>query len=1033
MLSIYKASAGSGKTFTLTREYLRMLLRMPLQPREKRLPHTRILAVTFTKKATAEMKDRILRELYILAKTPQDSCYINDFLADTKIRLTIQQLQEKAQFLLIGILQDYTRFSVSTIDGFFQQVIRTFALELGLSATYDLDMDGKEMVQQAVNELFIRIKEAKDEDKDLMSWLIEYIKRKINNNKSWNPSDSINLFSQELLKEQLIRKIDEIQRVFADKNTMRQYQLQLQQICDSSEQQVDSLLKLSLAIFAREEGWNQKLVKLFHRAPSRWLTEGCGAEFEKVINDPTLIAPKRHSKAKQIELQNIYLQDLQPLFEQLEDICTGNISRDYITAQAILSNLHTMGILQDVARQIETTNRNIGRLPISETNTFVHQIIDEQDAPFIYERIGQHYQHYLIDEFQDTSALQWENFSPLITEAESQDRDNLIVGDVKQSIYRFRNSDWRTLTRVPNQFAHTQLPKMEYNFRTAPVVIANNEKLMQTYSQWVADQIDELTKQPELSLNIRTMYSPEEMHQKPAKSYGGYFHMQFFEGDNTQNAQFQAMLEQLQSIENEGIDLNRVTILARDGNDIRDISTFLIEHGYNIQSSEGLAIGANYTIKLIISLLRNEDDQFDSITEAYIKLTMGSLTEEQNACIARAKELPLYEQVQMLIDQLHLYKQPEDTPYLITFQDLIYNYTLNRVADKAAFLEYWDKKAYKTKIASPATSNAIRVMTIHSSKGLEFDIVMLPCFEWDINRLKATDIIWCTPTTAPFNQLPLVAAHPKEELLKSHFANDYIQEKISQYIDNLNLTYVAITRPRYRLYAYGPMFSYTKKNELKISKIGQLISYLYRDELNEQHIYSSLQVGEPLAPLPPQETTDTNTINAQYLSTPINNRLTLRSRAEDDFEKDTPLATIDLGILMHLWLSQINVWQDAEPALKRLINTGKVTEQQAVELRKQLILLQALIQRENHNDWFSNHYQILSEQDIITSSGNIQRPDRVMISGKHAIIIDYKFGKEKPLSHLEQVRDYMSLLNQMGYTTEGYIIYVALNIIQSIQ
>lgn len=1031
MLSIYKASAGSGKTFTLTREYLRMLLQMPLYPNEIRLPHTRILAVTFTKKATAEMKERILRELYVLAYSPEESCYISDFLSDKKIQLDLPQIQEKALCLLIGILQDYTRFSVSTIDGFFQQVIRTFAMELGLSVTYDLAMDGEEMVQQAVDDIFVRIRESRHEDKELISWMLDYIQGNIDNAKRWDPSSSIKGFSFELLKERLMRKMDAIQQVFSNKETMKQYRAQLLHICQSSEQKVAALLQQCRDIFATEEGWNKVLVKSFYGSPTKWLSGELGTNFINVLNDPTTICPKATKKVQQEHLLNIYTQQLQPLFQELYEICTGNTLSDYITANAILPNLYTMGILQDVAQQIETTNRNLGRLPISETNHLVNLIIDGQDAPFIYERIGQRYRHYMIDEFQDTSALQWENFYPLIQEAESngQNQANLIVGDVKQSIYRFRNSDWHTLIQVPNQFQNTTMPKMEYNFRTAPQVILHNEKVMHAYSNWVADTIDQITGLPHLSQDIRTMYSSEEMHQKPAKSYDGYFHMQFFEGKKTREAQFNAMLEQIQALEQENIDLGRIAILVRYKKEAKAVSEFLIERGYNVQSSEGLIVGSHPFIKLLVNLLRQEEDSIDNISEAYINQTLGHLTEQQKDSILHARQLPLYEQVQALIDELQLHQHSETIPYLIAFQDAIYTFTQNRVADRKSFLEYWDRNCERIKIAAPATTEAIQVMTIHSSKGLEFDVVILPCFDWAINDIRPTDFIWCAPTKAPFFTLPLVAVHPKTALLKSHLANDYIQELIAQHIDQLNTTYVALTRPRYRIYAYGPKH----ENGKKISNVGQLVSYMFEQELNEQNIYSSLAEGQDHpAPLPTSDRPCINTINAEYLTSPIAQRLTLRSRAENDFNQDTPLATVDLGILMHLWLSHINTWQDAQPALQRLIVQGDINESQAQEMRLQLERLQALIRRENHDDWFSTSYHILSEQDIITPHGNIHRPDRIMIKDKHAIVIDYKFGYEQPKSHLEQVRDYMLLLQQMGYTTEGHIVYVALNKIETI-
>ena len=228
-----------------------------------------------------------------------------------------------------------------------------------------------------------------------------------------------------------------------------------------------------------------------------------GNTFNKVLENPTSAYVKSIPKAQQQHLATIYDQQLAPIFLQLHQLCTGNTARNYHTAKAIIPNLYTMGILQDVNRQISETDLVLGRLPISKTNQIINQIIDGQDAPFIYERIGQYYRHYMIDEFQDTSALQWENFAPLIHETEGNNHDNLIVGDVKQSIYRFRNSDWHLLNAVSSQFQNVKLPKMDENWRTAEVVITENEKLLQRYSTWVADRIDEQTLQPDLSQDIR--------------------------------------------------------------------------------------------------------------------------------------------------------------------------------------------------------------------------------------------------------------------------------------------------------------------------------------------------------------------------------------------------------------------------------------------------------------------------------------------------------------------------------------------------
>ena len=1026
MLSIYNASAGSGKTFTLTREYLRLLLQDQQPISDKRLPHSRILAVTFTKKATAEMKERILKELYIMATDPANSDHAQSIIQLSGNQYNISAIQQQALNLLVGILQDYSRFSVSTIDGFFQQIIRTFAKDLDLSATYDLSLDGEEMIQEAVDDIFKRIRTDETADKELINWIIDFIQKNINEDSKWNPNESIKLFSRQLLQEQLMRRMNDLQKVFEDKNFIRTYRTKLQQICNHSEQRVAQLLQQVADIFATEQGWNKDICSAIHKSPEIWLRGEQGKTFFSIIDNPEKVFTKsKTTQAQQQILLGIYHQQVEPIFMQLAQIYTDATSQNYLTAKEILPHLYTLGILQDVQKQIETTNRNVGRLPISSINHLINQVIDNQDSPFIYERIGQYFHHYMIDEFQDTSALQWDNFAPLIHEAESNRHDNLIVGDVKQSIYRFRNSNWRLLKQVAEQFHHSKVFHMPNNWRTAPIIVQENEKLIQTISTHIATQLCNKYAQSNLGEDISYIFDPNTMHQKAAKQVPGYFHLQFFEGNDADEQTLNMLHLQLQSIQQEGIDLQRVTLLVRYTSQAKLLAQYLVNKGYCVQSSEGLQVSAHPAIQLLINLLQQEGETIEPIHEAYIKRHVGELTEEKKQSIIHTQQLPLYEQVQQLINLLQLSEQHDVAPYLTSFLDIIYQFTKNRVANRKTFLQYWERRGKNKTIPSSPAANAIQIMTIHSSKGLEFDIVFIPFFNWEITKTRPNDIIWCEPQTEPFNQLPLVAVHPSKALLQSHFKNEYIQEQIAQSIDNLNLTYVAITRPKYRLYIYGQI------NRKTTGSIGAELFTLYKHMLNDQLTYSVPQTDFP-APLPTLDADTTNTIPASYVYEPIDSRLTLRSRAEDDFTQDTPLAIVNLGILMHLWLSHINTWQDAEPALARLMREGQVTEQQAIELREEFTKLQTLIERENHNEWFTGQYTILSERNILTPSGNTQRPDRVMIKDNHAIVIDYKFGHEQPKSHLEQVRDYMLLLQQMGYTTEGYIIYNALQTIQSI-
>lgn len=1037
MLSIYKASAGSGKTFALTREYIRMLLKD--KHTDVRLPHSRILAVTFTKKSTAEMKERILKELYILAQFPDQSAYIQDYLQDKQIGLTKEAIQKRAQLLMIGILQDYNRFSVSTIDGFFQQIIRTFAMELGLSTNYDLSLDQQEIVEQAVDDIFKRIRtsDSKETD-DLNSWLIEYARNNIEQNKYWNPIESIKKFSSELSKERLMQQMDDIQEIFSDKEKMRSYYNELKRIQDTilaQVKQLHELIKQKISTF-NIESINKKAISICNKPVEELISKGLNSTLINVINGTVTFYKKTGvNKEEQQAIQSRFENELLPVINELQEILTSPQIYDYITANAILKQIYSLGILQDVASQIKTTNQQQGRLPISEINQLIYKIIDGQEAPFIYERIGQYYHHYMIDEFQDTSILQWKNFNPLIKETESNGFNNLIVGDIKQSIYRFRNSDWHLLTQVDKEFDNTEFAKgMDGNWRTAKEIVENNEHLIQQYCTWIVEDLktqypSHITQLEELA----RIYSYDEMHQEAKKKHKGYFHMQFFEGKNYVEQSLNTLVQQIQNFQQENIDLSRITILTRTSNEAELVAKQLIRNSFEVQSVQGLRIESHKAVQVLIALLKLSIEP-DEIQTLFLTKLLGDI-EQYTKSIEEARKLPLYSHVQQLIDELNLTTWEGALPYITAFQDKIYQFTQNKVADIRLFLKYWDSKGKNANIPAPKTSSAINIMTIHSSKGLEFDIVMIPFFDWKLKKTHPDDIIWCTPTTAPFNTIPLVPVHPSNDLIRSHLAEDYIQEELALYTDILNLTYVAITRPKNRLYLYGPKFTTKKKDDpSKPNNIGQLISLLYHNKLNADRIYTSLNNNEDLPTLPLQEDNDNNILSAKYTSIPTDDqRFKLRSRSDDEFDLETPLSIVDLGNLMHLWLSYIGVWADADPALERLLRSGQVTEEQATEMQNQLRVLRELISQHNHDDWFSGNYQTLTEQDILTPSQKTYRPDRIMIKDKHAIVIDYKFGHQQKPSYIEQIRGYILLLRQLGYTSEGYIIYNQTNNIHAVQ
>ena len=984
------------------------------------------------------MKERILQALYTLYKAPSESPFYNDLVQH--FQFDASTLQTQAKKLLIAILKDYNHFAVSTIDGFFQQVIRTFALDLDLSTSYDIALDGDEVVQQAVDDIFRRIRQQQEGNADIISWITDFAQHNMDENGNGNLHRSISEFSKQLNKEEVKRHIEQLHDFFKNRQNIKQYQALLSTIITSTENKIIAIQRQALPLIDSQEGIKQDAVSTFRKPLQELLDKGLNKTFLKVLDQPeTLYTKSKTTKAQQAAILSLYESHLQPLYQEMANIFEKGLA-DYYTATAISQYLYTVGLLQDVAEQINTTNQQIGRIPIADVNMLIHDVIDEQDAPFIYERLGQHLYHYMIDEFQDTSSLQWQNFYPLISEAESKGSDSLIVGDVKQSIYRWRNSDWKLLAGVHNEFPNVKQPPMIDNWRSAKLLIKENELLIGEYAKWAANKLG-FGNQEEYKNSPFANYLPEAIHQEAQKDYPGLFQLQFFDAkaEDLIEQTLQAIDAQLQALKQEGWEWNNIAMLVRRGNDAELLARYLIEKGYPVESAEGMRIQSHPAVQLLVALMQQHLQPKNEIVSHIIHTLHAPLTEEQTTAIHNALTLPLYEAVQQLISLLQLSKQTGALPYLTAFQDQVYQFTQKRVSDIASFLEYWKKKAIKATIPSSPVINAIRILTIHSSKGLEFDIVMLPFLNWDIQRTHIGEIFWCQPQVAPFNKMPLVAVPLSSKLLKTHFAEEYINEIISQYIDNLNLTYVALTRPKYRLYAYGPRFEKEENPQSSIKNVGHLFSYLLyqqterNEEGEEVSLLKQLEDGswvyhkqDPNPTIAPEEPSNENSRQATYVSSPINGRLTLRSRAEDDFNEDTPLETIDLGILMHEWLADITTWTDAQPALEKMRITGRITAQQEQQMQTQWLHMQNLLQGENRNYWFDGSMKVLTEQTILSTNGKTYRPDRIIILQKHAEVIDYKFGEEHTSKYNEQLRNYTLMLKQMGYTVDAYVVYVAL-------
>ncbi len=920
MLSIYKASAGSGKTYTLTHQYIDMLLKDRTDQ-----AHRHILAVTFTKKATAEMKQRILS---LLSQAPVDSP------------------EHKA---LIAILQDYTHFAVSTIDGFFQLVVRQFARELGLPAQFNLTLDTDAVVEQAVDDLIFQ---------GYTDWMRDYVEDNIRAGKNWNPKDDIKTFAKELMNEQVRTLLPLIQSQLDDVTFMRAYKAELQQIADAEN-----------------------------------------------------LKPKKE-------------QDL--------------------TAAVILKHLNELGTLSAIAKQIEITNREQNRLPISDINHLLARVIGSVESAFVYEKLGPRFHHFMIDEFQDTSQLQWANFRPLVEESNANSYANMIVGDVKQSIYRWRNSDWKLLDHtVEQQIAQHTLPPMTKNFRSSATIVNANNEIFKGYVGWAANKLTEDLKSLDgTSRAGRLMSCYSTLRQEPVSTEPGYIHMQFFKVEKAPEAKEEAMKALpaiLDDLIARHVPAKEIAILVRNGNEAQRIAHELIEKGYPIQTAEGLLLSSHPAIEIIVCLLSLTLTPDDQVLQARLKIALQKAFSPQDGPSGEADlsaqrsfsemVLPLYDLVQYIIDQYSLADIPGAIPYLTAFQDLVYTFVATSPAHVAAFLDYWHR--CETKATIPASSTeAISVMTIHKAKGLEWQAVILPFCSWPYakSRMDSDKLLWIDTRTLPSDSiipvsperppLPLLPIPFTKDLLKTSFREAYADELLNLYLDNLNLAYVAFTRAKNELYVFGQdIHSCSRKPSYPT--VDHLLSDLYPDglEIGTRAEYQDSQLD--------QETTEK--LSAVYHSVPLGQRLTLRTRVLRD--EATSLDIRDLGIVMHDWLAKIIVPSDAERELDKLIALGQVRALDIPELNR---LKDDVFALAKPYHWFDPHDEVLCEQDILLKSGHTERPDRVMIDGKKATIIDYKFGSEHKQSYQEQVRDYVSYFNQMGYTTTGYLVYVNLHKVEQV-
>lgn len=983
-VKVLRASAGSGKTYTLTNEYLDLL---------KKSLHSQILAVTFTNKATEEMKTRIVKELNKRAKEKGDT---------------------QALEYLKSILHDYSHFNVSTIDKFFQKVVRSMFRELGFSGIYDLILDKTLLLDEMVNEMRITL----DQYPNAYNLLLETAFSKLKEEQDWSSYRDIINLSKYLWKDEFMNltpdelasyNYENVNNFFAEctekrNNIFNEWADLAGKVRNTFKVDIDLGSRTKIGTyFSRIDACIQKNEEKFR------FTEKQLEAIHKILNGEDLLKSilnatdyKKHKDTLQADGFNTAIIDLFNSY-------VSNIET-FLSLKVVVAYAKYLPILVEINKLLRDRLIERNELLLSDINHLLAGMIGKDDAPFIYEKIGSQIRHYLLDEFQDTSTMQWQNFIPLVGNSVSEAQDNLVVGDVKQSIYRWRNSDWNILASgIKEEFKeNVEEDSLAYNWRSKTNIVEFNNCFFTKLSKALDEDKGLLVD----------AYSDvtQKIHVKREYSNGGYVNWKVWKKANGEKIDYK--MEELEAIYNDilealshGYSKKDIGILVRWNNDGALISKYLLSKGIDVISSESLFISSHNDVKLLIFLLKRAVAGQSDLNKLVLESLGESFKIEEDSIfdndkIKKASTLPLFEQVERYIELLNLSNKPDSISYIQAFQDLVFDYTQKYSSSINDFLQWWDLEGVTKSVQAGAMSDAVNVMSIHKSKGLDFPVVLVPFCEWSSSSPKV-EIKWLKNRIEGLKtNLPLLPIGLTTSLISTVFEDEYNYEKLNKKLDNINLLYVALTRPRNILYIY----SAPNGNSYEIYNwASEVLSSLYSvemciDEDDNKITYSYGEIIEKSSDKElKEEETNVTQLEGSYPSFYYRNsnvRLRLQTETSQLQHK---------GNVLHGILQFVKTSEDAPRALKKAIRMGLIAPSEEEYVKSQL---DEILNNPDTKSWFDGTYPIVWNERTIISK-ELYRPDRIMEKDGELLVVDYKFGEQND-KYYAQLRNYIKLLKEMN-------------------
>ncbi|WP_329904427.1 UvrD-helicase domain-containing protein [Porphyromonas pogonae] len=1086
-LYVYTASAGAGKTHTLTGRYLELALSSSDAFRH-------IQAVTFTNKATAEMKERIVSELYNLAYAPDQSAFSTELIS--KLGYSQDKLQEQAAVVLREILHDYSSFRVKTIDAFFQEVTRSFARELGLSGTYRIALEEAVVLDQAVTRLLGKLSEEETES-DTNRWITRLTEEEIQKGKGHNIKRILLSLGKEIFKEDLkqitsrgdLPSKEDISRFGRDINRlMDDFTIELRAIATEA---LDIIARHGLEVTSFAYGKTSAMNE-FAKISAGADPIPPGKRFTDAAHNPDKLTAKSAPPPTRAAIEAALAGGLEQCMTRLLLLFEKSYPA-FNTAREAVKLLPRYGLIADIYKEVQEIEKEQNMMLISDAPTLIHRIIAGSDIPFIYEKIGNRLNHQMIDEFQDTSRMQYHNFLPLLTESLAQGHDNLIVGDVKQSIYRFRNSDSSLLSSAVEQdfVLYAKPETLQQNWRSCKEIIEFNNALYQQlpallthyfHSLITASIVPEAAPMAEI---FKQAYreAPQLLPESKADYHGAvrihkYSVHEAVEGDADLCAlsddlitsddvtvlpgERQIVCAQVArtviDIQRRGFKPSDIAILVRDKAQAQLIAQALLMYermpeemcfSMDVISAEALRIDRSYAVRLVVSAMRYINAADDTMTRYILGEAYGSLVrlshpevvspqipEDHYAVLLEYGRKSLYETAEGVVALFNEYIPEEETSYILRLLDLVNDFQFDLSADIASFLVWWDQTGHRETIVSPDSDRAISLMTVHKSKGLGFPVVLMPFANWPVGpKANFAPILWCDLMgRAPFDNLPVIPVGYVAELANTYFAKDYFREQILTAQDNLNLLYVATTRAKQELHIWlnddvqpAPDAKLTSIDLLlhrALDDVDACVPYTVTDEQQGiEDAYPPYTFHEAH-----EEEDMPGIVLDKIRSYSLEDRLSILFEGRSFFREDSPRKH---GRTMHRILSAVETYHDLQASLDKAVSDGLITDDDALDLQAEL---EELMTAGVAAPWFDGSGTVLSEAPIIGGEiRGIRRPDRVILyPDQSAVVVDYKFGEEHG-AHRRQVKAYATLLSDMGYApVRGFLWYVAKGVVKEV-